>query len=603
MHLSLRTRILLPTIALIVATTAVLCVASYVNSRNALERNLDEAVASRGVAGIQQVETFIASQQKNLVHWSRMPQVLASLTNKSDAKGEQQEVSGELTDAVTLYDCMKDLQVVDLNGVTVSSSSQRPSTLSNLADQPYFRDALSGKVVLSDVMKSEADSAPTVIIAAPVTDGASVRGVIMASLDLNVFTAQVMSKIKVLQSGYAFLADRNGVVVSHPDRSVVMTLKLEDYDWGKQMRSIGSGRVRYTYKGITKYGFVETSQAFGYILVIAVPPKEFEAQAYRVGWINVVFGMGVLVVAMLVTLFVARSIAQPIARVADHILSAAQQTAAAAAQTSASSQELSKAASEQAATLEETSASLEEVSGATRSNAVNAQQAKTISNQTHQAATIGVTEMQAMKQAMNAITVSSNDISKIIKTIDEIAFQTNLLALNAAVEAARAGEAGMGFAVVAEEVRNLAQRSAEAAKETAAKIAEAIQRSERGVSISGKVGDALAQILEKAQSVDTLVGSIAAASDQQTSSIAQVNSAVSHMDQVTQGNAATAEETAAAAEELNAQSVAMREATAELQQLITGVRDPSVESSSEAEPTNYPPPKRPALRRAEVLQS
>ena len=183
--------------------------------------------------------------------------------------------------------------------------------------------------------------------------------------------------------------------------------------------------------------------------------------------------------------------------------------------------------------------------------------------------------MEHMTAAMEAIKVSSGDIAKIIKTIDEIAFQTNILALNAAVEAARAGEAGMGFAVVADEVRSLAQRAAQAAKETAAKIEGAITNTEQGVEDSAKVAERLREIVTKIRQVDELVADVAAASREQTQGIDQVNTAVTQMDSVTQSNAASAEESASAAEELNAQAESLKDAVAQLVAMVGGGSEPT----------------------------
>ena len=223
----------------------------------------------------------------------------------------------------------------------------------------------------------------------------------------------------------------------------------------------------------------------------------------------------------------------------------------------------------------------------TKRNAENAESAKSISEQTRKAADAGVAEMNAMTLSMDAIKASSDNIAKIIKTIDEIAFQTNILALNAAVEAARAGEAGMGFAVVADEVRNLAQRSATAARETADKIEDSIRKSQEGVAISGKVSVSLQEILTKARQVDDLVAEIAGSSKEQSQGIEQISTAISQMDQVTQTTAASAEEGAAAAEELSSQAVSLEGAIQQLRTLVDGSRGtPSepkrVEATSDA---------------------
>jgi len=299
--------------------------------------------------------------------------------------------------------------------------------------------------------------------------------------------------------------------------------------------------------------------------------------------------------------WIARSIAKPITEVAAKLQASAEHTASAAAQVSSSSQSLAQGASEQAASLEETSASLEELTAMTQRNAANAQQARQLATQTRQAVEAGQHDMSQLARAMDDIQQASSEISKIIKTIDEIAFQTNLLALNAAVEAARAGEAGMGFAVVADEVRALAQRAAAAARETAEKIENSVAKSQTGAQMSQRVAQHLQDILAKARQVDELVAEIAAASQEQSQGISQINAAVSQMDKVTQANAAAAEQSAATAQELNAQAARLQQAVLELQALV-GSTQTQFQGTAEESGSEVPAelPAQPRLRELRV---
>ena len=267
-----------------------------------------------------------------------------------------------------------------------------------------------------------------------------------------------------------------------------------------------------------------------------------------------------------------RSITKDLLSVASVMTDTAHEVRSAADQVSTSSQVSAAGASEQAAGLDSASASMEEIAAMTKRNTATALSATTLSTQTRAAADAGAAEMDAMRSAMAAIRLSATNVAKIVKSIDEVAFQTNILALNAAVEAARAGEAGAGFAVVAEEVRALARRSADAARETAEKIADAVQKSDQGVAISNRVAVHFAGIREKAQAVDALVAEIASSSTDQALKIDRIASTVTQMDQVTQSDAAGAEESAAAAEELNSQVEELTAVIGQLLMLIGGQR-------------------------------
>jgi methyl-accepting chemotaxis protein len=225
------------------------------------------------------------------------------------------------------------------------------------------------------------------------------------------------------------------------------------------------------------------------------------------------------------------------------------------------SQSLASSAEEQSSAAEEVSSSLEETDAQVRSNAESANVANQLVSQAANVAHAGQEKMKSMSKAMDAIAVSSQQISKIIKVIDEIAFQTNLLALNAAVEAARAGQHGRGFAVVAQEVRNLAGRSARAAQETAELIEDAGRRVEEGVGIADETATALGEIVQNVAKVKDLVAEIAAASEDQASGVAQVNSAMVQVNQGAQASSQQSEELASTADELGHLAGVLREQT------------------------------------------
>ncbi len=334
-----------------------------------------------------------------------------------------------------------------------------------------------------------------------------------------------------------------------------------------------------------------TDEGFSSIVTTA---NETSSSLSNASWMMIIGVIVGLIISIVLAFILIRSIVRVVVDSVKSLSEGTAQVVSASEQISSASVSLAEGASSQASSVEEVSATIEQATASNNQNADNSREANILAQHSNDAAKVGNHRVIELMTAMEQITTSSQKIAKIIKTIDEIAFQTNLLALNAAVEAARAGEHGLGFAVVAEEVKNLAERSAGAAKEITGIIEASIDQVKAGTEVANKTKESFEDILSGIKKTSDLIGEIAISAKEQAEGMNQIAIAMGSVDQITQQNASASEETAAAAEELNAQALSMLDNVSELA-LLAGFdmgKENRASSSIKRISTPSMPPKR-----------
>jgi len=463
--------------------------------------------------------------------------------------------------------------ITDEKGIVIADTSEGKYRGTDLSGEEYFKKAFEGEPVIGKVKNSEKES--YVIIAGPLKSadkGVGTIGTIVSGWKLDSLSKRI-NELKLGKTGFAFLVDNKGMIIVHPEKELLMKTNISEIKGmealGRRMMSSEEGIQECPYKEDDKIVAYAPIQAAQWSVGLVISKKELMGPIRNMR--NIIMLAGIIVIAVAASIIfwtVQKSISTPINHIVENLNEGSEQLSSASSEISSASQMLAEGASEQAASIQESSSSLEEISSRTKKNADNATQADKLMKESNEVVLKANRSMGELSSAMEEISKTGEETAKIIKTIDEIAFQTNLLALNAAVEAARAGEVGAGFAVVAGEVRNLAMRAAEAARNTSHLIDGTVKRIRQGSDLVVKTGEAFSEVAKGTQKVGELVSEIAISSREQSQGLEQVNAAVDGMDKIAQRNAANAEESASTSEELSAQAVQMKEIVSALVKLV-----------------------------------
>ncbi|MDR3554923.1 MAG: methyl-accepting chemotaxis protein [Syntrophobacteraceae bacterium] len=550
---------------------------------NNVERySLETMFEMRGY-GLTQEKAYLAAGNKNLLEVKKYLEEARRLSASSPELVKLKEGVGQAEAKVKEYE-----QLVD---ETIKKNEQYGNLRKTMADtaEKFMNGANDYLKTMNDTMKSEINSSSNAdkllkrldkinIINNVIERGNWTR---IANLRFQAMNdpKYVEEALKHLDDIETMLVELNKMSMQEQNKKALGAISAAAGEYKQAMRNISSTwhalRELNKKRAATGDQFVQVARktalaGMEHASDIATTASTSLSSASRIltAGLIVVLWLGIGMASLIV-----RSITRPIRLVVDGLAGGADQVASAASQVSGSSQQLAEGASEQAASIEETSSSLEEMSSMTRQNAEHAGQANTLMAETGRVVIKANRSMDKLTASMLEITKASEETSKIVKTIDAIAFQTNLLALNAAVEAARAGEAGAGFAVVADEVRNLAMRAAEAAKNTASLIEGTVKNIKEGSELVEETGADFSQVAASARKMSELISDISAASTEQAQGIDQVNKAVGEMDKVVQQNAANAEESASAAEEMNSQAEQMKSFVGELVAIVDGSGD------------------------------
>ena len=569
MSLSLKAKFLIPTIILFLVGLGVITITSSWTSRTTLQTMLERDSSELNQAISTNVSRWLSSIKRDAAVWStRINLVNFDPSSRATLK--------ELHAANPLY---AGLNTMGTNGIVIYSTNESSEGKLDLSERDYIKTALGGKVGISDINISKVTGLPVVAVAAPLIKDDNIVGAIYMTVNIAALTDYFFGGINTGEHGFEMIFNRMGGFLSHPNMKD-LNQKGTVPDYISDMLKAKSGIMPFVDEnGVSYIAAFRTEDQLGWVVAVCYQEDELYAPVRKAEMLNMAIGLGMLIIAAIFVFVLVNSITKPLKNTVEIINELAEgegdltirieaksrdevgQLSTAlnlfieklwqlvsqikdnsvninshADEMNTNNAEINERTQQQAGAIEETSSALEEMTSSVQNNAASAVDASQKADQTYKLAKEGGDVLSKTMVSMKDVTDASHKINEVTNVVNEIAFQTNLLALNASVEAARAGEAGRGFAVVAGEVRNLAIRSATAAKEIQDLISDSVNKIQISNSLVQNSGNILNSIIESIQQANETIVHISNASQEQSAGISEISNAVQHMDQGVQRN-------------------------------------------------------------------
>lgn len=576
---SIKSKILVPIILLIVLGMGLIAYISYSRSSSALEDVLIENLQQHTDSTITILQSWLKDRKLDLATWSEQKIYATSVKDSFMGKAARKMANVQLAKLKEEYGYYEEICLANPAGEIVAASREEILGKFKVDDRDYFASAMAGDISVSDAVKSRGTGNPVFFISSPIKEKDAIIGVIFSVVDISVFNASFIDPIKVGQSGYAYMYNRDGVFIAHPDKTHILELNMKDYDFGKKMLERKQGLIEYTFEGVTKQVAFKPIEALGWTVAVNAPTVEIMAPARALGRINLIVTLAVILAATVLIYLVVNAIvaklnqvvhglqdaaegegdltkrlnvssndevgelahwfnafvekiqgivselaqhagridhsSESLAGISKQMNTGAEQTSSKASMVAAASEEMSSNVTSVAAAMEQAASNINVVAAATEEMTATIQE---IGQSTEKARNIteeAVGQTGRASDQVGELGSAAQEIGKVVEAITDISEQVNLLALNATIEAARAGEAGKGFAVVANEIKDLARQTSEATMAIKQRV-ESIQHSTDGTI------EEIENITRVVNSVNEVVTTIASAVEEQSTTTGEI---------------------------------------------------------------------------------